>query len=192
MKKLHNKVVVMLAAFAVQGLAVPVAASAADLFSNAAMLSKSASTATCQRRGGGGTGRAAPAARPAPQRQAPDGGRNVRASANSNINHSRNTNVNANRNVNINDNRNVNVNVNNSYGYHDGWDDHWHPVATAAVVGATVAVTAAVVGSVVRSVPPSCSTVIVNGVSYSQCGSTWYAPRYAGTTVEYVVVNPPR
>ena len=25
-----------------------------------------------------------------------------------------------------------------------------------------------------------------------QCGSTWYQPQYAGTTVQYVVVNPPR
>lgn len=70
----------------------------------------------------------------------------------------------------------------------DSWDDHWHPVRTAA----TVAVTAAVVGSIVRSVPPNCSTVIVNGISYSQCGNTWYQPQYAGSSVQYVVVNPPR
>ncbi len=57
--------------------------------------------------------------------------------------------------------------------------------------GAAAAVTAAAIGSVVYSVPPSCSTVIVNGISYSQCGSTWYAPRYSGTTVQYVVVNAP-
>jgi hypothetical protein len=61
-------------------------------------------------------------------------------------------------------------------------------LATAAAITAT----AAVVGSIVRSVPPSCSTVVVNGVSYSQCGSSWYQPQYVGTTVQYVVVNPPQ
>ncbi|WP_226633386.1 hypothetical protein [Novosphingobium profundi] len=89
----------------------------------------------------------------------------------------------------------INHYENNSHhgGHHhhdhwDSWDDHWHPVRTAA----TVAVTAAVVGSIVRSVPPNCSTVIVNGISYSQCGNTWYQPQYAGSSVQYVVVNPPR
>jgi hypothetical protein len=68
----------------------------------------------------------------------------------------------------------------------------YHPVArTAAVVG-TAAVTAAVVGSVVHTLPPSCSGVVVNGVAYQQCGPTWYQPAYAGTTVNYTVVNPPR
>jgi len=68
----------------------------------------------------------------------------------------------------------------------------YHPVArTAAVVG-TAAVTAAVVGSVVSTLPPSCTSVIVNGIAYRQCGSAWYQPSYAGTTINYTVVNPPR
>jgi hypothetical protein len=29
-------------------------------------------------------------------------------------------------------------------------------------------------------------------MSYQQCGSTWYEPRFAGTSVSYVVVSPPR
>jgi hypothetical protein len=63
-----------------------------------------------------------------------------------------------------------------------------HPVArTAAVVG-----TAVVVGSVVASIPPSCSTVVVNNVSYSQCGSSWYRPAYYGSSVSYTVVAPPQ
>ena len=91
----------------------------------------------------------------------------------------------------------ANVNINHNHydgGHHHGhdhwdhWDDHWHPLETAA----TVAVTAAVVGSIVRTIPPSCNTVMVNGISYSQCGSTWYQPQYAGSSVQYVVVNPPR
>ncbi|MDP0919487.1 hypothetical protein Q6272_31025, partial [Klebsiella pneumoniae] len=68
----------------------------------------------------------------------------------------------------------------------DDWDDHWHPLRTAT----TVALTAAVVGSIVRSLPPDCSTMVVNGISYSQCGNTWYQPQYAGSSVQYVVVNP--
>jgi hypothetical protein len=58
---------------------------------------------------------------------------------------------------------------------------------TAAVVG-----TAMVVGSVVASLPPSCSTVVVNNVSYSQCGSYWYRPAYVGSSVSYTVVAPPQ
>jgi len=96
----------------------------------------------------------------------------------------RNTSVN-----NVNVNRNVNVDVDRRGG---GWNDNYHPVATAAAVTATVAVTAAVVGSVVRTVPANCAPYNYNGVVYQQCGSTWYQPQYVGSDVQYVVVNPPR
>jgi len=66
------------------------------------------------------------------------------------------------------------------------------PVARVAVATTAVAATAIAVGTVVNSVPPSCSTVMVGNVAYHQCGSTWYQPRYAGSQVTYVVVNPPR
>jgi hypothetical protein len=122
--------------------------------------------------------------------------RQVRSSAPDNNNHNReasatvNRNVSANRNVNVNNNVNVNrnVDVNVHRDYYDGWDDHWHPVAAAAAVTAT----AMAVGAIVNSIPPSCQTVVVGGVSYSQCGNTWYRPQYAGTAVQYVVVSPPR
>ncbi len=52
-------------------------------------------------------------------------------------------------------------------------------------------VTAAVVGSIVHSVPSGCSTVIVNGLAYQQCGSTWYQPQLSGSSTTYIVVNPP-
>lgn len=192
MNKLQHQAAVMIAAIAAQGLAVPAVAVAADIVSGQSLLPKSASTSDCQRRGGGGGARAA-APRPQPAGGG-GGGRNVRSNASSNINQNinanRNTNVNANRNVNTNINRNVNVNVDNNYGYRNDWD--YHPVARGVAFGAAAAVTAAAIGSVVYSVPPSCSTVIVNGISYSQCGSTWYAPRYSGTTVQYVVVNSPQ
>jgi len=118
------------------------------------------------------------------------GGGNYRSTAHTNVN--RNTNINRNTNVNV--NRNVNVNVNNNYyhggGYYGGCC--YHPVAVAAAVTATAIVTAAVVGSIVHSVPPSCSSVIVNGLAYQQCGSTWYQPQFSGTTTTYIVVDPPR
>lgn len=68
---------------------------------------------------------------------------------------------------------------------------HHHPVATAVGVAAATTVTAAAIGSIVHSVPPSCSTRMINGFTYKNCEGTWYQPRYSGTQVNYVVVNPP-
>jgi len=95
-------------------------------------------------------------------------------------NNVRNTSVN-----NVNVNRNVNVNVDNNRG--GGWDNNYHPVATAAAVTATVAVTSAVIGSMVRTVPAGCVPVNYGGVVYQQCGSTWYQPQGG----QYIVINPP-
>lgn len=89
-------------------------------------------------------------------------------------------------------NRNVNVNTHKHVDVDVDVDRHYHPVGTALAVGATVAVTSAVVGSIVNSVPPSCVPVQVGALMYQQCGSSWYQPQYAGSTVQYVVVNPPR
>ncbi|MFV0436711.1 MAG: hypothetical protein ACK5PS_04885 [Desulfopila sp.] len=75
---------------------------------------------------------------------------------------------------------------------HDDWDyHHHHDVGGAFVVGA---LTGLVVGNIIAaaSVPPSCSSVYVNGYPYRQCGSTWLQPQYQGSQVTYVVVNPPR
>lgn len=130
------------------------------------------------------------------------GGGGSRGSARTSVNRSqnqnmnRNTNVNSNRNVNVNSNRNVNVNVHNDNYYHGGGyyggGCCYHPVATAAAVTATTMVTAAVIGSMVQTLPPSCSTIIVNGLAYQQCGSTWYQPQFAGSSTTYVVVAAPR
>jgi hypothetical protein len=68
----------------------------------------------------------------------------------------------------------------------------YHPVARAAAVTAAAVTTAAVVGSMVYALPPSCEAVSVNGFTYQQCGSTWYQPEFSGSTVSYIVVNPPR
>lgn len=69
---------------------------------------------------------------------------------------------------------------------------NYRPVARAAVVTGAAVATAVAVGTVVRSIPPSCSSVMVGNVAYQQCGNTWYQPRYSGSQVSYVVVNPPR
>lgn len=104
---------------------------------------------------------------------------NVRSTSVNNVNASRNTNVNVNRNVDVDLDRR---------GCCGGWDNDYHPVATAAAVTATVAVavTAAVVGSIVRTVPPGCVPVNYGGIVCQQCGSAWYMPQ--GT--QFVVVNP--
>ena len=160
---------------------------------------------TAAQRGGGGTrggGGAAAANRGggggAAAANRGGGQRQVRSQATSNVNHrAGNANVNNNRtniannsgNRTINNVNNVNVNADFDGGnWNGGWDDDYHPFAAAAVIGGT----AAIVGSMVNSVPPTCTPVVVNGVTYSQCGSTWYQPQYAGTSVQYVVVNPPQ
>lgn len=102
---------------------------------------------------------------------------------NKNVNRNRNKNVN--RNVNVNRSRNVDIDVDHRHGR------HYHPIGTAVAVGAAVAVTAAVVGSIVNTLPSGCTTIIQNGISYSQCGNVWYEPQYAGNNVTYVVVNTP-
>ena len=117
---------------------------------------------------------------------------NVNSNKNTNVNSNRNTNVNANKNVNVNANKNVNVNTNRNVNVNVDNDDHHHPIGTAVAVGATIAVTAAVVGSMTTTLPPACNVVIVNGITYQQCGSTWYQPQYAGSSVQYVVVAPVR
>jgi hypothetical protein len=89
---------------------------------------------------------------------------------------------------NVNVNKNVNVNVENHGGCcNNGWDNDYHPVATAAAVTATVAVTSAIVGSMVRTVPAGCVPVNYAGMVYQQCGSAWYQPQGG----QYVVINPP-
>lgn len=109
-------------------------------------------------------------------------------SANVNVNS-----ANVNRNVNVNSatvnsttvNVNKNVNVNTGCCYNN--------VGVGGAVAAGV-VAGAVVGSVIAAsaLPPACSAVVVNGVTYQSCGGAWYQPQYSGSQVTYVIVNPPR
>ena len=100
-----------------------------------------------------------------------------------------NVNVNRNTNVNVNRNTNVNVNVNNNRGYYGGGYYHSGP-SVGGVIAATVA-TAIVVGAIVNSLPPNCTTLMLNGLTYQNCGGTYYQPQYQGSSVTYVVVNHP-
>lgn len=115
------------------------------------------------------------------------GHHNTRSSSRTSVN--RNTNINHNRNTNVNVNSRRNVNIDVDVDHHHGCCYHdYHPVARATAVVAT----AAVIGSIVTSIPPSCTVVMVNGLTYQQCGSTWYQPQFVGTTTSYVVVAAPR
>lgn len=67
------------------------------------------------------------------------------------------------------------------------WPGYWGP---AAVWGA--AATAVAVGTIIATLPPECVTVVVNGVSYRDCGGNWFEPRYDGHAVVYVAVKDPR
>ena len=118
-------------------------------------------------------------------------------------------NVNANRNVNVNKdvnvNRNVNINrdvdVHRHYGgdYHNDWDNAGAFVAGAVVGGVTGAAIASAsqpdtvvvtAGTVVTTLPSGCTTAIINGISYHQCGGVYYRPQYSGGSVVYVVTTP--
>jgi hypothetical protein len=91
---------------------------------------------------------------------------------------------------NINVGNDVNIDIDRDFDYDHDWGDHYHPVARAAFIGAVAVTTAAVVGSYYYSLPPGCTTVIKNGVSYYYCGTVYYQKTMSGSDVVYVVVNP--
>jgi len=136
--------------------------------------------AEAAQRGGGGGGGA---------RAGGGGGAKQNVQANNSRTDVRTNNVRSTSVNNVNVNKNVNVNVDSHHGgcCNNGWDNDYHPIATAAAVTATVAVTSAVVGSMVRTVPTGCVPVNYGGMIYQQCGSTWYQPQGP----QYVVVYPP-
>ena len=107
-----------------------------------------------------------------------------------NIDRDRFTNIN-NRPVNIGD-------VEIEGGWNNGWDGCcYRPLAGAAVGAAVGYATGVAVGStyatgtVVYTLPSECVTSVVNGITYEQCGSTWYQPQFSGTDTTYIVVDPP-
>jgi hypothetical protein len=91
------------------------------------------------------------------------------------------------RNINTNIDRDINVNRDIDI---DADYDRWgHPIARGVTAGA---ITAAAIGTTVAMLPSDCMTVVIDGIGYSQCGSSWYQPYYSGSTVQYTSVNPPQ
>ena len=87
------------------------------------------------------------------------------------------------------------IDINGGYGggYYGGYGGCcYHPVAAGVGLVAGAAITAAAIGSTVYSLPSDCVVTSVNGVTYQQCGSTWYQPQFEGENTTYVVVNPPQ
>jgi hypothetical protein len=115
-------------------------------------------------------------------------GTNVRNTSNVSVRNDRNVNVRQNTNVNVRRDVDVDVDVNHRY-YGGGYYYNAGP-SVGTVVAASVA-TAIIVGTIVATLPPSCSTIIANGIAYQNCGGTYYQPRYQGSTVTYVVVTHP-
>ena len=89
---------------------------------------------------------------------------------------------------NVNVGNDVNINIDGGYGYRGG--GVYHPVAAAATIGAIAVTTAAVVGSYYHALPAGCTTVVMNGATYSQCGTVYYQQTWQGSDPVYVVVNP--
>jgi hypothetical protein len=47
-----------------------------------------------------------------------------------------------------------------------------------------------VMGGSYATLPPGCITPTVGGVTYYQCGYTWFKPAYGASGVHYTVVPP--
>jgi hypothetical protein len=121
---------------------------------------------------------------------------NVIANRPGNIVNNRPGNIINNRPGNIINNRPINVadiDINRGYGWNSDWDGccYYGSGWGAAAGFAAGAVAATALGSTVYDLPSSCTTTVVNGVTYTQCGDVWYQPQFQGTTTSYVVVNPP-
>ncbi len=77
------------------------------------------------------------------------------------------------------------------HGYWGGYSPWGYAAAGAVAVGAAYAIGTAISASAFYALPCTATTVVVGGVSYYQCGTTWYSQAYSGGDVTYVVVNPP-
>jgi len=96
-----------------------------------------------------------------------------------------NRSVNANRDIDRNVNVDRDVNINRDIDVNTNYDRWGHPIARGVTAGVAI-------GTAVAMLPSGCTTVVVDGIGYSQCGSTWYQPFYSGTSLQYTVVSPPQ
>lgn len=90
--------------------------------------------------------------------------------------------------------------------YGDDWaEEHYHggyygggryynsyPTYPAGGVAAGIVIGSTLTAAAFSAQKSSCSAVSVNGMTYYQCGSTWYQPSYQGGNVTYIVVNAPK
>jgi hypothetical protein len=63
---------------------------------------------------------------------------------------------------------------------HEFYEDRWRYRVGASISAASF-----------RSLQCASSSVVVNGVTYYNCGSSWYQRGYGGGSVTYIVVNAP-
>jgi hypothetical protein len=63
------------------------------------------------------------------------------------------------------------------------------PLAAAAVTGAVIGST--MTAASFSTISSDCGYISMDGVTYYQCGPTWYQPTYQGDQVIYVVVKAP-
>jgi nucleoid-associated protein YgaU len=63
--------------------------------------------------------------------------------------------------------------------------------AAASAPPAAPAASAVPIGTVVQALPPGCTSMVVNGVSYSSCGGSFYKAAFEGNNLVYVVVPKP-
>jgi hypothetical protein len=59
------------------------------------------------------------------------------------------------------------------------------------VVAGAYAVGTILSASTYATLPCTSTTIVAGGVTYIQCGTTWYQPAYSGGDVISIVVNPP-
>lgn len=65
------------------------------------------------------------------------------------------------------------------------------PAPKPAAPSAAPPVSTVAIGTVVQALPGGCKSVVVNGVSYSDCGGTFYKAAFQGNNLVYVVVERP-
>ncbi|MEA3547637.1 MAG: hypothetical protein U9R66_08230 [Thermodesulfobacteriota bacterium] len=79
----------------------------------------------------------------------------------------------------------------------DYWDDHRYGYGYGYGYGSSTVIIAGGAAETVQTtdyrttLPCRTSAVVVNGVSYYNCSSTWYQRGYAGNQVTYIVVDSP-
>ena len=62
--------------------------------------------------------------------------------------------------------------------------------AAAAAAAAQQAAAALPIGTMVPSLPPGCTSAVINGVNYFNCGGVFYRAGFQGNNVVYIVSAP--